>query len=67
MPEARAIEVFWAIFKRDVYKDGWAADNIQELETRFKYCLRKKDVKVVLDLAVTTHKRLDQIRRYGVK
>ena len=47
--------------------DGWAADNLRQLETRIKYCLRKIDVKVVQDLASNTHKRLDQIRRYGVK
>jgi len=67
VPEVRPIEDFWAIFKRDVYKDGWAADNVHQLETRIKYCLRKIDVKAVQDLAATTHNRLDQIRRYGVK
>ena len=67
MPEASPIEDIWEILKRDVYMDGWAADNLRQLETRIKYCLRKIDVKVVQDLASNTHKRLDRIRRYGVK
>ena len=38
LPEARTIEDFWAILKRDVYMDGWAADNLRQLETRIRYC-----------------------------
>ena len=67
MPEASPIEDIWEILKRDVYMDGWAADNLRQLENRIKYCLRKIDVKIVQDLASNTHKRLDRIRRYGVK
>ena len=67
VPEARSFEEFWLILKRDEYMDDWATDNLRQLETRIKYCLRKIDVKVVQDLASNTHKRLDQIRRYGVK
>jgi hypothetical protein len=47
LPEARPIEDFWAILKRDVYMDGWTADNVDKLESRIRYCLRKIDVKVV--------------------
>ena len=54
MPEARPIEDFWEILKRDVYMDGWAADNLRQLENRIKYCLRKIDVKIVQDLASNT-------------
>jgi hypothetical protein len=42
-------------------------DNVDRLESRINYCLRKIDVKVVQELVATTRKRLDQIRRFGVK
>ena len=67
LPEARPIEDFWAILKREEYMDGWTANNVDQLESRIKNCLRKIDVKVVQDLVATTHKRLDQIHRFGVK
>ena len=67
VPEARPIEDYWAILKREVYIDGWTAKNVDQLESRIRYCLKKMDVKVVQNLVATTHKRLDQIRRYGVK
>ena len=67
LPEARPIEDFWAILKREEYMDGWTADIVDQLESRIKNCLRKIDVKVVQDLVATTHKRLDQIHRFGVK
>jgi hypothetical protein len=67
VPEARPIEDYWAILKREVYMDGWTANNVDELESRIRHCLKKMDVKVVQNLVATTHKRLDEIRRYGVK
>ena len=67
VPEARAIEDFWALLKRDVYKDGWSAKTTNELKNRIAACVRNFDVKVVQRLAASTHRRLDQIRRYGVK
>ena len=51
LPEGRPIEDFWAILKREVYMDAWTAQNVDQLETRIRYCLKK----------------LDQIRRYGVQ
>ncbi len=67
VPEARPIEDYWAILKREVYMDGWTANNVDKLESRIRHCLKKMDVKVVQNLVATTHKRLDEIRRYGVK
>jgi hypothetical protein len=46
---------------------GWAAKNVNQLKIRIMSCVRNIDVKVVQDLAGSTHKRLDQIRRYGAK
>ena len=48
------------------YKDGWGAKNVNQLKNRIMSCVRKIDVKVVQDLAGSTHKNLDQIRGYGV-
>jgi hypothetical protein len=67
LPEARPVEDFGAILKRDVYKDGWTAEIVDQLESRIRYCLRKSDVKVDQELVATTHKKLNQIRRFGVK
>ena len=47
LPKASPIEDFWAILKRDVYMDGWTTDNVDQFESRIRYCLRKIDVKVV--------------------
>jgi len=66
LPKARPIEDFWGILKQKVYENGWCAKTIDELESRIKYCLRKMDKKLVQDLALATHKRLDTFRRYGV-
>ena len=67
VPEARPIEDFWAILKRHVYKDGWTAKRIVDLKARIRLAIRNIDVKVVQKLALSVHKRLDQIRRYGVR
>jgi hypothetical protein len=58
LPEARPIEDFWAILKRDVYMDGWTANNVDKLEFRIRYCLRKIDFKAAQELVATTYKRL---------
>ena len=39
VPEARAIEDFWALLKRDVYKDGWSAKTTNELKNRIAGCV----------------------------
>ena len=33
-PEIRCIENFWGFIKREVYKDGWEAENLDQLRTR---------------------------------
>ena len=66
LPEARAIENFWAMFKRDVYKNGWSTNNISNLERRICYCVSRLDLNAVQKLVQGTNTRVDQIRRYGI-
>ena len=66
VPEARPIEDFWAILKREVYKGGWAAQSGEEFTERIKASRRKIKPELVQKLMGSTHKRLDQIRRYGL-
>lgn len=66
VPEIRVIEDFWACLKALVYKNGWKAENCNQLITRIKYCLKKVDERVVQRLAVSTKMRIDRVRRKGV-
>jgi transposase len=67
VPEARPIEDFWAHLKRMVYEDGWEAQNVKQLEKKIRSCLGKFEVKAVQSLAASTIKRVDRVRRYGVR
>ena len=42
-PEIRCIEDFWSLIKGEVYKDGWEAENLGQLEKRIKYCFKNVD------------------------
>ena len=65
LPEASPIEDFWAILNE---KCIWMAGLlIMWTNLNPGSSIRKIDVKVVQDLVATTHRRLDQIRRFGVK
>ena len=66
VPECRAIENFWSILKGDVYKNNWKAENLEKLQCRIKYCLKKIDLVTVQNLANSTPKKLDSVRRYGL-
>jgi len=39
--EARPIEDFWGIIKGEVYKNNWKAENLNQLQNRIKFCLKK--------------------------
>jgi len=41
IPEARPIEDFWGIIKGEVYKNNWQAENLDQLQNRIKFCLKK--------------------------
>lgn len=66
IPEARPIEQFWAILKAAVYKDGWEADNLDQLINRIKYCLSKVDPNFIQSQFSAVKSKIDSIRRLGV-
>ena len=66
LPEARAIEEFWAILKWDVYKNDCSTNNISNLERWVRYYANRLDLNAVQKLVQGTNTRLDQVQRYGV-
>ena len=66
VPECKAIENFWSILKVDAYKNNSKAENLENLQCRMKYCLNKIDLVTVQNLANSTPKKLDSVRRYGL-
>ena len=43
VPNLRPIENFWGILKQEVYKNGWHANNLEQLKSRIRYILTKTD------------------------
>ena len=41
VPEARPIEDYWAILKREVYMDGWTGKIVDQLKSRIRFALKK--------------------------
>ncbi len=66
IPEVRPIESFWSLFKAEVYKDGWEAKNLKQLENRARSCIMKVDPTSIQRLFSGLPRSLDKIRRYGV-
>ena len=66
VPEVRPIEDFWGILKANVYKGGWQANNLQQLESRIRTCLKNIDMSLVQRLIGGTIRRIDRMRRNGV-
>ena len=52
--ETRCIEDFWSLIKGNVYKDGWEAENLDQLRNRIVYCFEKVDRECVQELAEST-------------
>jgi len=67
VPEIRPIEDLLSFLKRQVYKDSWQAKNIDQLKNKIAACIRNIDVKVVQKLAESTIRRIDVVRRFGVR
>ena len=65
VPQCRPIEDFWSILCNKVYKNGWSANNLDQLENRIKSCLRKIDRKTVQNLSNSVNKRLRLAGRKG--
>ena len=66
-PELRPIEDFWSILKGAVYKGGWVAKDIGQLKRKIKQCVEKLDLTSIRDLFDSTHRRLDYVRRHGLR
>ena len=65
-PEIRWIENFWDLIKEEVYKDGWAAENLEQLRSRIFYCFEKVDENCVKNLGESTRRRINTIRRFDL-
>ena len=42
-PEIRCSDDFWALIKGEVYKDGWEAENLDQLRIRIFSCFKRAD------------------------
>ena len=42
-PEIRFSDYFWALIKGEVYKDGWEAENLDQLRIRIFSCFKRAD------------------------
>ncbi len=49
-----------------VYANNWHASDIEKLEARIKYCLKKIDIGLLKQTLVSTRPKILQFRRYGV-
>jgi hypothetical protein len=67
VPELRPIEDFWAYIKREVYKNNWAAENLDQLRRRIEYVFKNLDPKLVHKLGKASFTRVDAARRHGIK
>jgi len=54
LPEVRPIEDLFAIIKRDVYRNGWSANNIAQLEQRIRRTLKRLPISTVQKLMRST-------------
>ncbi len=66
LPKTRSIEDFWGSLKLEVYENDWVAKDFDELKARIKQCLRKIDVSVVQQYALSVPNILDDVRGNGV-
>ena len=67
VPELRPIEDFWAYIKREVYKNNWVAENLDQLRRRIEYVFKNLDSKLVHKLGKASFTRVDAARRHGIK
>lgn len=64
-PQARPIEDFWAVLKREVYKKGWGVEDEQQLIGRIKTKLKKMDISVCQSMIAKIPKILRNIEDNG--
>ena len=66
LPECRTIEDFWSYLKGLVYEGNWQAENVIQLRSRIKRCLKKVNFELKQSLAQLIPSHLDFIRRKGL-
>jgi len=66
VPEARAIEDFWADLKRQVYKGNWQAKDLRQLQGRIKRELKKYPLQNLRARMSETAGRSNKIAREGI-
>ena len=66
LPECRPIENFWSILKGHVYKNNWQAENLIKLRARIESCLKKVDLELILRLAQSVPRRVNNVRNNGL-
>jgi transposase len=66
VPQCRPIEDFFGYLQGLVYENGWEAENLQQLERRIVYCLKKVDLNVVQRSMNGVSKRLRKAADHGV-
>jgi hypothetical protein len=65
VPECRPIEGFWYLLKAEVYKDGWCAQNLKQLERRIRACVKKFNLDTLVMLFEVIRSKIRHVRRSG--
>lgn len=65
VPQCRPIEDFFGLLTNVVYRNGWKADNLKQLQNRIRLCLRKFDMNIVKNTMLTVKKRLRKCALLG--
>jgi hypothetical protein len=66
VPQCRPVEDFFAILSAKVYEGGWEADNVTQLKSRIKRCLKKIDLNLVQTMMKKVKGRLRKCGENGV-
>lgn len=65
LPECRPIERFWYLLKAQVYKEGWKAKDLPELERKIRLCVRRFDKSRLVELFEGTKSKIIDVGRNG--
>ena len=66
MPQARPIEVIWAILERKIYENNWEANDIDHLVRRIKQKIKEFDQQMLQDMMEGVRRKLRPICRDGL-
>lgn len=65
VPQARPIEMFWAVLSRLVYDQGWEAKTEQQLISRIQRKLKEVDIEVIQEMMGKVRRALRKIEDNG--